>query len=103
MGAPLAYAVGRASFRNLTLDVDERVLIPRPETEQLVELVLEETLGRAGGVAIDVGTGSGAIAISLAAEGRFSRVYGTDISRDALDVARRNAIVSQPLTRTPVE
>jgi hypothetical protein len=59
-GAPLAYAVGRASFRHLTLDVDERVLIPRPETEQLVELVLEEMAGTAGGVAIDVGTGSGA-------------------------------------------
>ena len=42
-GAPLAYAVGRASFRHLTLEVDQRVLIPRPETEQLVELVLEET------------------------------------------------------------
>jgi release factor glutamine methyltransferase len=102
-GAPLAYAVGRAPFRHLTLDVDERVLIPRPETEQLVDLVLSETTNTLGGVAIDVGTGSGAIAIALAAEGRFSRVYGTDISRDAVDVARHNAKLCAGLLRAPVE
>jgi release factor glutamine methyltransferase len=102
-GAPLAYAVGRASFRHLTLDVDHRVLIPRPETEQLVELVLEETAATPGGVAIDVGTGSGAIALSLAAEGRFSRVYGTDISRDALAVASRNVELCRPHLKAPVE
>ena len=102
-GAPLAYAVGRAPFRHLTLDVDERVLIPRPETEQLVELVLEETNGTTGGVCIDVGTGSGAIAIALAAEGHFSRVYGTDISRDALDVARENVRLSAPALRAPID
>lgn len=102
-GAPLAYAVGRAAFRHLTLDVDERVLIPRPETEQLVDLVLEETAGTPGGVAIDVGTGSGAIALALAAEGRFSRVYATDVSLDALAVARRNAELAKPLLRAPVE
>jgi len=89
-GAPLAYAVGRANFRQLTLDVDERVLIPRPETELLVELVLSRV--RPGGVAVDVGTGSGAIALALATEGRFDRVIATDISRDALDVARANAL-----------
>lgn len=87
-GAPLAYAVGRASFRSLTLQVDERVLIPRPETELLVDLVLAR---RSTGVAMDVGTGSGAIAIALAKEGKFSRVAATDISEDALDVARANA------------
>jgi len=102
-GAPLAYAVGRASFRHLTLDVDERVLIPRPETEQLVDLVLDETSTGEGGVAIDVGTGSGAIAIALAAEGHFSRVYATDISRDAVDVARHNVEVSKSLLRAPLE
>lgn len=88
-GAPLAYAVGRASFRHLTLDVDERVLIPRPETELLVDLVLERC--RRGGTVVDVGTGSGAIAIALACEGDFDHVVATDISADALDVARRNA------------
>ena len=102
-GAPLAYAVGRASFRHLTLDVDERVLIPRPETEQLVDLVLDETSSSEGGVAIDVGTGSGAIAIALAAEGHFSRVYATDISRDAVDVARHNVELSKSLLRAPLE
>jgi release factor glutamine methyltransferase len=88
-GAPFAYAVGRAWFRHLTLDVDERVLIPRPETELLVELVLEATQG-GGGLAVDVGTGSGAIALALATEGAFDRVVATDVSLDALDVARRN-------------
>jgi release factor glutamine methyltransferase len=88
-GAPLAYAVGKANFRHLTLAVDERVLIPRPETEVLVDLVLERV--KPGGIAIDVGTGSGAIALALATEGKFSRIIGIDISRDALDVARANA------------
>ena len=87
-GAPLAYAVGRAAFRNLTLHVDERVLIPRPETEVLVDLVLAECQK---GTVIDLGTGSGAIALSLATEGEFARVIGTDISPDALAVAERNA------------
>jgi release factor glutamine methyltransferase len=88
-GAPLAYAVGHVNFRNLTLDVDERVLIPRPETELLVDLVLERC--PRGGIAVDVGTGSGAIAIALATEGKFERVIATDISADALDVACANA------------
>jgi release factor glutamine methyltransferase len=87
-GAPLAYAVGRANFRSLTLAVDERVMIPRPETELLVDLVLQR---RPTGVAMDIGTGSGAIAIALAKEGKYERVIGTDISIDALDVARANA------------
>lgn len=87
-GAPLAYAVGRANFRSLTLAVDERVLIPRPETELLVDLVLQR---RSTGVAMDVGTGSGAIAIALAKEGQYERVLATDISDDALEVARTNA------------
>ena len=87
-GAPLAYAVGRANFRSLTLSVDERVLIPRPETEVLVDLVLSRCHG---GAVVDVGTGSGAIAIALAVEGRFDIVFGTDISSDALEVAQANA------------
>jgi release factor glutamine methyltransferase len=86
-GAPLAYAVGRAAFRHLTLNVDERVLIPRPETEVLVDLVLSE---RRTGTVIDLGTGSGAIALALATEGTFDRVIGTDISTDALAVAATN-------------
>ena len=88
-GAPRAYAVGQANFRNLTLSVDERVLIPRPETELLVELVLERS--PKAGIAVDVGTGSGAIAIALATEGKFDRVIATDVSSDALTVGRANA------------
>jgi release factor glutamine methyltransferase len=101
-GAPLAYAVGRAAFRNLTLDVDERVLIPRPETEQLVELVLNATSEARGGVAIDACTGSGAIALALATEGHFSRVYATDISRDALAVAAGNVEHTRASLKAPV-
>ncbi|MEP6689774.1 MAG: peptide chain release factor N(5)-glutamine methyltransferase [Gemmatimonadaceae bacterium] len=87
-GAPFAYAVGKAAFRHLTLDVDERVLIPRPETEMLVEAVLTRVRD---GVAVDIGTGSGAIAIALATEGRYERVIATDVSLGALAVARANA------------
>jgi release factor glutamine methyltransferase len=101
-GAPFAYAVGRAAFRHLTLDVDERVLIPRQETETLVEEVLRLT-GGAGGLAIDVGTGSGAIALALATEGRFARVIATDVSRDALAVAGRNVEIVRRALRCPVE
>ena len=90
-GAPFAYAVGTAAFRRLTLSVDERVLIPRPETELIVDLVLELTDGWPGGTVIDVGTGSGAIALSLASEGTFTRVLAGDISSDAIAVARGNA------------
>lgn len=89
-GAPFAYAVGRAAFRHLTLHVDCRVLIPRQETEQLVELVLEHLAGRNDAEALDIGTGSGAIAIALSTEGRVRRVVATDISADALAVAREN-------------
>lgn len=87
-GEPLAYVIGRAGFRHLDLLVDHRVLIPRPETEQLVELILK---GTAGGAVVDVGTGSGCIALSLAAEGGFAPVIGIDRSADALEVARANA------------
>lgn len=88
-GEPFAYCVGRAAFRHLTLLVDSRVLIPRQETERLVDLVLARTGGGRGTV-IDVGTGSGAIVLALCSEGRFSHAIGTDLSADALDVARGN-------------
>ena len=102
-GAPVQYAAGRASFRHLTLDVDERVLIPRPETEQLVEIVLDATSAERGGIAVDVGTGSGAIALALASEGWFARVIGTDISRDALAVAEGNLLRCAATMRAAVE
>ena len=91
-GAPFAYAVGSACFRHLNLLVDQRVLIPRPETEVLVGEILDRMASRVSwGTAIDIGTGSGAIALSLASEGKFTKVIATDASLDALEVARLNA------------
>ena len=102
-GAPLAYCVGTAAFRHITLEIDERVLIPRPETEQLIDVAMAELGPTAGGVAVDVGTGSGAIALALASEGPFDTVIGTDISIDALAVARRNAARLQQELRAAVQ
>lgn len=90
-GEPLAYCLGSAAFRHLVLKVDRRVLIPRPETEIVVDEALKAVRERAGGLAVDIGTGSGAIALSLATEGQFDRVIATDLSPDALDVAKSNA------------
>lgn len=106
-GAPFAYAVGRAAFRHLVLDVDSRVLIPRAETEVLVDEVLarcgSERAPEGGGVVADIGTGSGAIALALAQEGWFERVIATDISMGALEVARGNARALAPTLRATVE
>jgi len=101
-GMPLAYAVGRASFRHLTLDVDERVLIPRVETEVLVDRVLERCTPKTRTIA-DIGTGSGAIALSLAFEGEFDRVLATDVSLDAINVAAANAASLSEGLKSPVE
>jgi release factor glutamine methyltransferase len=101
-GAPLAYAVGRASFRHLTLEVDERVLIPRVETEVLVERVLERCTPETRRIA-DIGTGSGAIALSLAFEREFDLVIATDISLDSIAVAVSNASALAKLLKSAVE
>jgi len=87
---PLQYILGRQGFRELELEVGPGVLIPRPETEQLVELVLAWAGARRDLVALDVGTGSGAIALSLLTEGPFTRVVATDASAAALAYATRN-------------
>ncbi len=106
-GEPRSYVVGYAGFRTLDLRVDRRVLIPRPETEGLVERVLDWARDRtpspdgSWGRVADVGTGSGCIALSLAVEGRFSFVVATDSSWAALDVAREN--VSRVGPPVPVE
>ena len=101
-GAPFAYAVRRAAFRHLTLQVDERVLIPRVETEELVEVALGLRC-MPGGTAVDIGTGSGAIALALATEARFDRVIATDISGDAIAVAQVNAAMLGGALRAAVE
>jgi release factor glutamine methyltransferase len=87
-GEPLAYVTGWSGFRRLELRVDRRALIPRPETELLVDLLLQRV---STGTVADVGTGSGCIALSLLDEGRFARVYAIDRSREALELARENA------------
>ena len=90
---PLQYILARVPFRALELTVNESVLIPRPETEELVGAVLGASGGSGPGCprALDIGTGSGAIALSLAKEGAFGRVVATDVSDAALEVARLNA------------
>jgi release factor glutamine methyltransferase len=98
---PLQYIEGEAAFRDLRLRVDPRVLIPRSETELLVDQVLAWARGREGLHALDVGTGSGAIALSLATEGPFARVVATDVSPGALEVARANLAAAAP--GAPVE
>ena len=88
---PLQYIVGRTGFRELELRTDRRALIPRPETEVLVEVVLDHFRGRTGLTALDIGTGTGCIALSLAQEGGFEDVFGVDVSADAIELARENA------------
>ena len=91
-GEPLQYVLGEWPFRTIAVMVDSRVLIPRPETEQVVEVALAE-LDRqavAAPVVVDLGTGSGAIALSIATERPSAAVWATDISPDALAVAGSN-------------
>jgi len=88
---PLAYVLGEWGFRRLTLAVDSRVLVPRPETEIVVERCLARLSGRPAPRVLDVGTGSGAIALAIADEHRGAVVTGTDASAGALEVARTNA------------
>ena len=86
---PIQYVLGKTTFMDLEFKVNSSVLIPRPETEQLVSLMLKEDLD--GKEILDIGTGSGCIAISLAKNLRNAKVSALDISNDALEVARENA------------
>lgn len=90
-GEPVAYLTGMRAFWTLDLAVDAGVLIPRPETERLVELALERLPGDCSLRIADLGTGSGAIALALASERPAARIVAVDASQDALDVARANA------------
>ena len=91
---PVQYIVGYAPFADMELEVEEGVLVPRPETEELVEWVAGEAT--TGATILDVGTGSGCIAIALAQRVSGSRVWGMDISPRALAVARRNGLRYAP-------
>lgn len=102
VGEPLQYVLGRWSFRTLDLLVDRRVLIPRPETEVVAGYALAELDGRAAATPLvaDLGTGSGAIALSIAVEHPSARVWASDASAAALEVARANlAGIGRPGSR----
>jgi release factor glutamine methyltransferase len=88
---PLQYLLGEVSFRNICLEVDENVLIPRPETELVVDIIHEHFKEDGSFKLIDVGTGSGNIALSVADEFRKAEIDAIDISSAALQVAKRNA------------
>jgi release factor glutamine methyltransferase len=88
-GEPVAYIVGYKEFRGLRISVDRRVLVPRPETEDVVEAVVADWRGRDADI-LELGTGSGAIACALAQELPRATIVATDISADALQVAEAN-------------
>ena len=93
-GEPIQYVLGEWDFRRLTLKCDRRALIPRPETEELVTRVLSFLKARTDGgrpLVVDVGTGSGCIALAIASEFQDADVLGIDISADAVALARENA------------
>jgi len=91
-GEPIQYVLGHWAFRRLDLTIDRRVLIPRPETELIVDLALRKIAARAieRPVVVDLGTGSGAIGLSIAAEHAKAEVIATDVSSGAIAVARAN-------------
>jgi len=90
-GWPVAYLVGKREFYLLSFEVTPAVLIPRPDTETLVLEALRLLKGRANPAVLDLGTGSGCIAISIAHQAKTTRVTAVDVSPDALGVAKRNA------------
>lgn len=92
-GIPLAYITGEKEFYSLNLKVNQHVLIPRPETELLVDAVLKDT--RENLSLLDLGTGSGAIAIAVAKNKPSWKIYAIDISSAALDIAKENALLNK--------
>lgn len=99
-GEPTAYITGQREFMSLPFSVDRRVLIPRPDTETLVEESIRLLRGYKGEARVlDVGTGSGAIAVSIAKYVPHARVFGVDVSKEALEVAQGNAVLNGVETR----
>jgi release factor glutamine methyltransferase len=94
-GEPLAYLLGRRAFYDRELVVSPAVLVPRPETELLLEKALTFAKGRLALTAVDVGTGSGALAVTFAAHYPQAAVYATDVSPEALAIARQNVALQQ--------
>jgi release factor glutamine methyltransferase len=92
-GRPIQYITGGTDFYNCTILVNEATLIPRPETEELVDLIIRENKNFSGTI-LDIGTGSGCIAIALAKNLPGAAVTGTDISQEALEVAVKNAKIN---------
>ncbi|MFL5736392.1 MAG: peptide chain release factor N(5)-glutamine methyltransferase [Actinomycetota bacterium] len=90
-GSPLQHVTGEQSFRSITLRVRPGVFIPRPETEIVVDAALEVISGVPSPTVVDVGTGAGAIALSIKAERPDARVFATDVSDEAIELARENA------------
>ena len=90
-GTPVQHLTGEQSFRRITLEVRPGVFVPRPETEILVEHALSTLGDREGPVVVDAGTGTGAIALSIKDERPDATVFGTDLSAEAVELARANA------------
>lgn len=90
-GEPLQHVLGHTSFRGLKIQVSPAVMVPRPETEQVVEHALRAIRSQHKPRVLDIGTGSGCIALAIKSERSDARVHGWDVSADALDVARSNA------------
>lgn len=92
---PLQYIIGTTEFYGNLFEVNPSVLIPRPETEELVQLIILENKNQTPISIIDIGTGSGCIAISLKKEIRQAKVYAADISKEAIDTATKNALLNK--------
>lgn len=92
-GKPIQYIVGETIFYDCTIRVSGATLIPRPETEELVDLIIKENKGYTGNIT-DIGTGTGCIAIALAVNIPTAKITGLDISEDALAIARENALMN---------
>jgi len=92
-GKPIQYIVGETTFYNCTIKLNDSTLIPRPETEELVNLIIRENRGYQGNI-IDFGSGSGCIAIALAANLTHSTLTGIEISADAIKIAQQNSVLN---------